>query len=96
MVVAAAGNDGSHTATFPAGDRGVVGVSNTNRSDALDPSSNDGDSVFLAAPGTDITTLAPGGGSTSVSGTSASSAAVAAAAALLRAIDPGASNGVIV
>ena len=52
--------------------------------------------MFLAAPGTDITTLLPGGGSTSVSGTSASSAAVAAAAALLRAIDPSASNGVIV
>ncbi len=96
VVVAAAGNDASHTATFPAGDRAVVGVSNTDRDDRLDPSSNDGDSVFLAAPGSDIATLLPGGGTTSVSGTSASSAEVAAAAALLRAIDPGASNGVIV
>ncbi len=51
VVVAAAGNDASHTATFPAGDRAVVGVSNTDRDDRLDPSSNDGDSVFLAAPG---------------------------------------------
>ena len=52
--------------------------------------------MFLAAPGVDILTTAPGGGSTSISGTSASSAIVAAAAGLLRAADPSASNGVIV
>ena len=52
--------------------------------------------MFLAAPGVDILTTAPGGGSTSISGTSASSAIVAAAAGLLRADDPSASNGVIV
>ena len=96
VVVAATGNDGSSAATFPAGDRGVIGVSNTDRSDTLAPSSNYGPDVFLAAPGVGIITTAPGGGSTSVTGTSASSAAVAAAAALLRANDPSASNGVIV
>ena len=35
VVVAATGNDGSSTVTFPAGDRGVIGVSNTDSSDAL-------------------------------------------------------------
>ena len=30
VVVAATGNDGSSAATYPAGDRGVIGVSNTN------------------------------------------------------------------
>ena len=36
VVVAATGNDGSSIATFPAGDRGVVGVSSTDFNDALD------------------------------------------------------------
>ena len=81
VVVAATGNDGSSSVTFPAGDRGVVGVSATDPSDALAPSSNYGADTFLAAPGVDILTTAPGGGSTSITGTSASSAIVAAAAA---------------
>ena len=34
VVVAATGNDGSSSATFPAGDRGVVGVSNTDQDDS--------------------------------------------------------------
>ena len=88
VVVAATGNDGSSTATFPAGDRGVIGVSNTDQTDALNASCNSGADTFLAAPGTDIVTLAAGGGTTAVTGTSASSAEVAAAAALLRAADP--------
>ena len=96
VVVAATGNDGSSSGMFPAGDRGVIGVSATDRSDTLAPSSNYGPDVFLAAPGVDILTTTPGGGSTSISGTSASSAIVAAAAGLLRAADPSASNGVIV
>ena len=96
VVVAATGNDGSSTVTFPAGDRGVVGVSNTDQADTLHASSNYGADAFLAAPGTAIVTLDAGGGTTSITGTSASSAEVAAAAALLRASDPSASNGVIV
>ena len=96
VVVAATGNDGSSAPTYPAGDRGVVGVSNTNRDDQLDGSSNFGAGAFLGAPGVDIVTLRAGGGTTSISGTSASSAAVAGAAGLLRAIDPDADNGVIV
>jgi len=39
VLVAAAGNEGSNTATFPAGDRGVIGVSATDQNDALAPSS---------------------------------------------------------
>jgi hypothetical protein len=96
VVVAATGNDGSSAPTYPAGDRGVVGVSNTDRSDELHPTSNHGAVTFLGAPGTGITTLRAGGGTMTVTGTSASAAEVSAAAALLRAIDPDASNGVIV
>src|SRR5258708_17454215 len=96
ILVAATGNDGSSSAAFPAGDRGVIGVSNTNQSDALNASSNYGADTFLAAPGTDIVTIVPGGGTSSITGTSASAAEVAGAAGLLRAVDPSASNGVIV
>src|SRR5439155_11759006 len=96
VVLAATGNDSSSTPNFPAGDRGVIGVSNTDQSDTLAASSNYGADTFLAAPGTDILTLAPGGGTSSLSGTSASTAAVAGAATLLRAVDPSASNGVAV
>ena len=60
VVVAATGNDGSSTVTFPAGDRGVIGVSATDQSDTLAPSSNYGPSMFLAAPGVDIVDHGPG------------------------------------
>ena len=61
VLVAAAGNDAVNNPTFPAGDRGVIGVSATTPSDVLAPSSNYGQEVFLAAPGTDIETTAVGG-----------------------------------
>ncbi|MDP9318162.1 MAG: S8 family serine peptidase, partial [Actinomycetota bacterium] len=96
VLVAATGNDSSSASTFPAGDTGVIGVSNTDRSDALASSSNYGESVFLAAPGVGILTTIPGGGTTTITGTSASAAEVAGAAALLRAVDPSASAGTIV
>ena len=56
VLVAATGNDGSSAVTFPAGDRGVIGVSNTDQNDALNGSSNYGQDVFLGAPGTGIAT----------------------------------------
>jgi len=95
VLVAATGNDGSSSVTFPAGDRGVIGVSNTDQSDALNGSSNYGQAVFLGAPGTGIATTSAGGGYTSITGTSAAAAEVAGAAALISAAS-GASNGVIV
>src|SRR5207249_3157288 len=96
VLVAAVGNDASSSPAYPAGDRSVVGVSNTNASDTLASSSNWGQDVFLAAPGEGITVTEPGGLYGSISGTSASAAEVAAAAGLLRAADSGASNGVII
>src|SRR5207247_10826027 len=54
VIVAAAGNDGSNAGTFPAGDRGVIGVSATDQSDNIASTTNYGASIFLAAPGTDI------------------------------------------
>src|SRR4051794_33465768 len=95
VLVAAAGNGGIDTVNFPAGDRGVVGVANTDENDALNASSNYGQDVFMAAPGTDIYTTGLGGYAT-VTGTSASAAEVAGSAALMKAADSSAANGVIV
>ena len=96
VLVAATGNDGSTSASFPAGDRGVIGVASTTSGDTVASSSNTGASAFMAAPGEGIVTTSLGGGVGAVSGTSAAAAEVAASAALLHALDPAASNGVIV
>ena len=92
VVVAAAGNNGSSAATFPAGDAHVVGVSATDSHDHLWSGSNYGPAAFIAAPGVGIPADAVGGGTTSVTGTSASAALVAGSAALLLSANPKASN----
>ena len=84
------------TPTYPAGDAKVVGVAATRPDDALWSGSNSGADTFIAAPGVDIAADDVGRWLPRVTGTSASAAIVAGAAALLKANDPGASNGVIV
>lgn len=96
VVVAATGNGGVSTPTFPAGDASVMGVSATGTTDALWGGSNYGADTFLAAPGVGLLADAPGGGTASVTGTSASAAVVAGAAALLKATDPALTNDVVV
>ena len=49
VLVAAAGNDASNVASFPAGDRGVMGVGATDQNDALTSFSNCGHSPSLTA-----------------------------------------------
>src|SRR5206468_2141590 len=96
VVVAATGNGGSSMPTFPAGDRGVVGVSSTDVMDSLDPTSNYGADTFLAAPGAGIETTAVGGGYATISGSSAAAAEVAGAAGLMRASSLDSTNSVVV
>src|SRR5437867_1799990 len=96
VLVAAAGNDGSNAASFPAGDKGVIGVSATDQNDVLATSSNYGNSVFLAAPGVDVLGTYKDHSYVMWSGTSASAAIVAGSAALMRAVDPSLANGVVV
>ena len=90
VLVAATGNDGSTTVTYPAGTAKVMGVTGTTKNDQLWSGANYGAAAFIGAPAVDI---ADGNGSTT--GTSASAAIVAGSAALLAA-DSDASNGVIV
>src|SRR5207247_926414 len=96
VLVAAVGNDGVNGNTFPAGDRGVMGVAATDQNDAHVAFSNTGQGVFIAAPGVAIQTLAPGGAYNVVTGTSMSAAMVAGVAGFMKAVDPPLSNGAIV
>src|SRR2546422_4694067 len=96
VLVAAVGNSAVSDPTFPAGDRGVMGVAATDAIDALAYFSNDGQAVFIAAPGVAIPTTDIGDAYVTVSGTSTSAAIVAGAAALLKAVDPTLTNGIIV
>lgn len=96
VLVASAGNDGQNVATFPAGHRGVIGVSATDHEDNLAPFSNYGDSIFLAAPGTEIASTTLGNDYLVISGTSPSAAIVAGVAAFMKAVDPTLTNGIIV
>src|SRR5438270_3865850 len=96
VLVAATGNDGSSSATYPAGDTDVVGVAATDDTDSLWSGSNYGADTFIAAPGVGIPTTDVGGGYGTISGTSASAAMVSAVAAFDRAVDPPASNSAIV
>ncbi len=81
LVVAAAGNNGSGNATYPAAYPMVVSVAATDGADQLYPWSSFGSWVTLAAPGCALTT-ALGGGISSFCGTSAAAPLVAGLAAL--------------
>ena len=96
VLVAATGNDGSSSPTFPAGNRGVIGVTATDPLDNLADFSNYGQDTFLAAPGALILTTSVNNGYAPFNGTSASAAIVAGVAAFQKAVDPLQSNGVIV
>lgn len=84
VVVAATGNDGSTSATYPAGMAHVLGVTSTDINDQIPSTSNTG-SALVAAPGVGIVTTGVGNTYHSISGTSASAAHVAGLAGLLKA-----------
>jgi hypothetical protein len=101
ILVAATGNQGMSDPTFPAGDRGVIGVSATDWDDLLTVDSNYGQDVFLAAPGITIYTTGLGNTYLPITGTSASAAIVAGVVGVMKAsadplADPPVTNGVIV
>jgi len=84
VIVAASGNDGTSTPTYPAGMSGVIGVAATDNTNTIATFSNTG-SASVAAPGVAILATKPGSAYTVSSGTSAASAEVAGLATLLAA-----------
>lgn len=81
VVVAAAGNLGTTSPTYPAADTFAIGVAATDSADRLYPWSNRGRWVTLAAPGIDLSGV-PGGGTFAFAGTSAAAAVVSGTAGL--------------
>jgi subtilisin family serine protease len=70
VLVAAAGNDGDSTVSYPAGYAEVVSVAATDQNDAKASFSNTNGDVEVAAPGVDILSTIPGGQYGRLSGTS--------------------------
>ncbi len=92
VLIAAAGNNGTSTAVYPAAYSNVVAVSATTSADTMASFSSYGSFVDLSAPGQDITTTWPGGGYVTISGTSFSSPLTAGVAALALSVNPALSN----
>lgn len=89
VVVAAAGNDGTESPSYPAFYSNVIAVAATNHQDALASFSQRGSWVDISAPGQDILSTYVGGGTVLLSGTSMASPMVAGAAGLLFSLQPG-------
>jgi thermitase len=70
LLVAAAGNDGNSTVSFPAGYSQVVSVAATDHNDAKASFSNTNADVEVAGPGVNILSTIPGGQYAQLSGTS--------------------------
>jgi subtilisin family serine protease len=99
IVIAAAGNKGSSTKSYPAACAGAIAVGNTTPSDTRASDSNYGSWVDLAAPGTNILSTVPKGGTCALcnssgynrlSGTSMSAPMVSGAAAVIISREPNA------
>ena len=102
LVVAAAGNAGSSTPSFPAAANFAVGVSATTSANALASFSSFGDPIDIAAPGVSILSTVPTYATTigvlnyaSMSGTSMATPHVSALAGLVAMTTPGTSAAAV-
>jgi subtilisin family serine protease len=94
LVVAAAGNNATSQATYPAACPGAIGVAATDANDRAPYWSNYGyPNVFVSAPGVSILTTLRGGGYATVDGTSIAAPYVAGLAAMLFSQDRHRTNG---
>jgi uncharacterized protein YjdB len=88
VVVAAAGNDGNTSYTYPASYDNVISVGATDQNNNKASFSNYNDRVSLSAPGVNILTTDRSGGYAYADGTSFSTPMVSSVAALLKSVRP--------
>ncbi|TCP59168.1 thermitase [Tumebacillus sp. BK434] len=84
VIVAAAGNNGNTTVTYPAAYTNVLSVAATTSTDAKASFSSYGTWVDIAAPGQNIYSTAKGGGMITMSGSSMAAPIVAGVAGLVK------------
>lgn len=92
VLVAAAGNEASTTPTYPAAYNNVIAVAASRSDDTLDPNSNSGSWLSVAAPGVGIYTTYNTGKYSASAGTSIAAPVVSGLAALVLAANPTLSN----
>jgi thermitase len=89
VLVAAAGNDGDDTLSYPAAYSNVVSVAATDHNDQRASFSNANADVEVAAPGVDVLSTWNNGGYNTISGTSMATPHASGVAAVIRTLNPG-------